>query len=110
MLAPGRERAPTVKLRIIFLSSPAREEKRHRERDMRRPRTSIIVTQPDPGRISPRIGANVATEAEQQCKLKSPQWSRSGLVCSILFRKLDLSITEKYQKDFSRLSSVKNLI
>ena len=73
MVLPRIERAPRVKLRIIFLSSPARGD---RERDMRRARTSRIVTQPDPVTIwlnLPRIGANVATEAEQQCKLKSPQ-------------------------------------
>ena len=49
MVVPRIQRAPRVKLRIIFLSRPARKE---RERDMRSHRTSRIVTQPEPVRIS----------------------------------------------------------
>ena len=94
MVVSRIERAPRVKLRIIFLSSPAREERERHEETQDQHNC-------DPTRASQnlqRIGANVASEAEQQCKLKSPQWCHSGVVCSILFRKLDLSITEKYQK------------
>ena len=99
MVVSRIERAPRVKLRIIFLSSPAREEReRHEETQDQHNCDPTISSQ-----NLRRIGANVATEAEQQCKLKSlpsvSQWypSPSRVVCSILFRKLDLSITEKYQ-------------
>ena len=70
MVVSRIERAPRVKLRIIFLSSPAREERERHEETQDQHNC-------DPTRASQnlqRIGANVAREAELQCKLKSPQW------------------------------------
>ena len=71
MVVPRIQRAPRVKLRIIFLSRPARKRERERHEE---PQDQQNCDTTRASQNLQRIGANVAREAELQCKLKSPQW------------------------------------